>query len=184
MSGVHDAELVQEIKYCTAEDSIRVHTNGGHMDFDKKGILKFFDMPVFVNTNSLANILSLKDVTKRFRVTMESEVEKAMLVHVSKDKAYKFRECGQGLYFLDVHHPDTVNLKITKSNVNEYSFLNTVATNKEYFTRTEIKGADCARELQQTLGWPSDQALISSVQNNLIMNCPITEDDIRWAKVV
>ena len=48
----------------------------------------------------------------------------------------------------------------------------------------EIEGADKARHLQQILGWPSDQALITALQGNQILNCPITADDSHRALAI
>ena len=75
------------------------------MDFTQQGHLRLFDFPVF-NSKSLANIISLKDVMAQFCITMDSLVEKVILVHVNDDMVYKFMECGQGLYYLDTKHLD------------------------------------------------------------------------------
>ena len=60
---------------------------------------------------------------------------------------------------------DTPQYKITnnetidksKISVTGYSFVSTVATNKEYFTQPKIEGADNARLLQGRIGLPADQ---------------------------
>jgi len=62
--------------------------------------------------------------------------------------------------------------------VNEYAFFSTVSNDKEYFTRVEIEGADKAHDLQHILDRPSDQALITDLQGNQILNCHITADDM------
>ena len=38
------------------------------------------------------NILAFSDVRKRFRVTMDTDVENAISVHISKDKVIRFVE--------------------------------------------------------------------------------------------
>ena len=54
-------------------------------------------------------------------------------------------------------------------------------SNKEFFSRLEIEGADKARMLQSRLGWPSDQQYKEGIQDNLIMNADVTVDDINRA---
>ena len=63
------------------------------MATDKEGDLPGF-FTVYYNPDSLMNILSLSDMRKRFRVTMDTNEEAAMLVHISKDKVMRFVEIG------------------------------------------------------------------------------------------
>ena len=66
----------------------------------------------------------------------------------------------------------------------DYSFITAVDNNKEYFTRAEIEGVDEARDLQQLLVWPSDQQLTKILQDNLIINCHLTSDDVKRATAI
>jgi len=104
-----------------------------------------------------------------FHVTMDSLVEKTILVHVNNDMVYKFKEYEQVyIWILNtwINYQNPIPQKI----VNEYAFFSTVSNDKEYFTRVEIEGADKAHDLQQILGRPSDQALITDLQGNQILN--------------
>ena len=112
----------------------------------------------------MANIVSLKDVYKHYCVTMDTQNDPSMLVHITKDKVYHFKSCGKGLFHMSLKAPDVVKvtdkvpkfgdkilntLEITNKNeVTPYCFLSTVTVNKEYFTRNKIEGADRAYELQ------------------------------------
>ena len=69
-----------------------------------------------------------------------------MLVHYSEDKAYHFKECGKGLYYLNVSNPEIITLMTERGDKN-YSFLSTVNANMEYFNRTDIEGLDIAHDL-------------------------------------
>jgi hypothetical protein len=124
--------------------------------------LKLFPFDVYFNPNSLANILSLAQVQKMFRVTMDTAEEPTMMVHLSDDLILKFTQCGSGLYFYDI--------KEISANVNSYSFLSTVRSNKDYFNRKEIEGADKARLLQGNIGWPSTQDLKELIASNQIID--------------
>ena len=101
-----------------------------------------------------------------------------MLVHYSKDKAYHFKECGKGLYYLDVSNPKIVTLA-TEMGDTDYSFLFTVSANMEYFSRAEIEGVYRARDLKHLLGWPSYQQLVNAISKNFMINCPVLSDDVK-----
>jgi hypothetical protein len=56
---------------------------------------------VWFNDNSIANILSLADVRKVCRVTMDTADEPAMTIHRLDGSTMKFREHNCGLYVYD-----------------------------------------------------------------------------------
>ena len=82
-----------------SEDPLSISTNGGVMKSHQK-----CDIPhikdVWYNENSMTNIISLKDMTNKFRVTMDSKEELALLVHMP-DKIVKFKQFSNGLYAMD-----------------------------------------------------------------------------------
>ena len=47
----------------------------------------------------------------------------------------------------------------TNNQVANYTFLDTVESNKSYFQRRKIKGAGAGRILKQLVGWSPTQAL-------------------------
>ncbi len=100
---------------------------------------------VWFNPDSLANILSMAEVRKVCRITMDTSVEPAMSVHRRDGSIMKFNEYKSGLYYFDTAAPTSPNY--TSFDVNVYSFLHTVEQNKQAYTRREIEGADRAREL-------------------------------------
>jgi hypothetical protein len=155
--------------------TLRVHTNGGTQTSNQIGTVKNFG-DVWFNTNSLANILSMAEVRKVCRITMDTSLEAAMHVHRKDGSLMKFQEYRSGLYFFD-----TLVKKNTSTNEQDYLFLNTVAGNKGKYTQHEIQGADKARALYKKIGRPSEQAFSDILKNNLIRNCPVTPDDARRA---
>ena len=78
---------------------------------------------------------------------MDSAVENSIIVHVGDGNDLKFLKCGRGLYYFDTK---------VKSSVTGYSLLSSVASNKPYYTRREVQGADDARLLQVRIGYPSE----------------------------
>jgi len=97
-------------------DVIEVFSNGGHQDYSKKGTLSVFPFEVYYNPNSLANILSW------YRVTMDTDMEPAMVFHLNNKVSDKFTKCGSGLYYIDTS-------QLVQSN-DAYAFLSTVKSNK------------------------------------------------------
>ncbi len=158
--------------------TLRVHTNGGTQISTEIGTVKNFG-DVWFNTNSLANILSMADVRKICRITMDTSIEPALIVHCQNGTLMKFKEYKSGLYYLDTAASQTQS-NLTRTG-QDYLFLNTVAANKGTYTRREIEGADKARELYAKLGRPSQQHFEYILANNLINNCPVTADDAKRA---
>jgi Reverse transcriptase (RNA-dependent DNA polymerase)/Zinc knuckle len=156
---------------------LRVHTNGGTQISTEKGHIRNFG-DVWYNPKSLANILSMAEVRKVCRITMDTSLEAAMHVHRKDGTIMTFKEYTSGLYFFDTGTPSPPN---TYSPGHDYLFLNTVAANKQRYTRHEIEGADKARALYRKIGRPSEKDFTHILQNNLIRNCPITADDARRA---
>ena len=68
---------------------------------------------------------------------------------------------------------------ILYSSVNNDIVLETTVEDKIYkYTVREYSNAKNARELQNIIGRPSTQDLIKYVERNLILNCPVTRQDI------
>ena len=58
-----------------------VYSNVSHMDYTMRGILDILPMEIYINDNSMENILSFKEVAYSFRVTMYTKDHHLMLVH-------------------------------------------------------------------------------------------------------
>jgi hypothetical protein len=56
-----------------SEEVMCVFTNGGSQDYSDIGTLTLFPFNVYYNPRSLANILSLAEVSEMFRVTMDTD---------------------------------------------------------------------------------------------------------------
>ena len=84
---------------------------------------------VWYNPNSMLNVLSFKDVSKRLCITVVASVENEICVHVNDRKIVKFNEVESALYLL--RNSD----KFTKNEVSVYSYLTLVEINKSNFTK-------------------------------------------------
>ena len=116
----------------------------------------------------------MNDVTKHYRVTMDSAKSNSIFVH-TKEHIYEFKCCGDGLYYVDTSKLDSHK---TKSDVIAYSFLNVATANKEHYTLKEVQQADAACSIQGRIGWPSNASYKRFIQHGMIRNCATTLDDI------
>ena len=155
--------------------TLRAITNGGHQDSEMVG-----DFPnlgeVWYNPASIANILSLADVSKVCRVTMDTTKERAMCVHRLDGSVMKFKEHPSGLYVFANNG--------SSPQVTAYTMLSTVAAQKKLFSQREIKAADRARALYRKIGRPAEAEFQALLRRNLIQNCPVTADDAKRALII
>ena len=56
-----------------SEEHLWVYSNGGHMGYTMRGTVDILPMEIYVNNNSMSNILSLKEVTDYFHVTIDTK---------------------------------------------------------------------------------------------------------------
>ena len=169
LSCVCSPLLVSNIRECSPGNNMQVYTNGGIINYHKEADLKLLPFTVYYKKQSMANVLFVKDVADHFRITMDMFQECCMLVHLYNGSTLKFHKCGDGLYYLD-----TSCVISTNSSVSAYCFLQTVNSNKTFFTWHEIEGANNARLLQQHLWWPTDKTFKQIITTNQLQNCLCT----------
>ena len=113
ISVFRNASMLTNIR--PSDHVLRALTNGGHQDSNMVG-----DFPnlgtVWYNSASIANILSLSDVRKVCRVTMDTHKETAMCVHRLDGSVMRFVEHPSGLYVFNS----------SNKNVTDYTMLTTV----------------------------------------------------------
>ena len=182
VSVFRSPDLLSNIR--RSSETLTVLTNGGPQLSDWVGTSSLFGQ-VWYNPSSLANILSLALVRKRYRVTMDTSIDPALNVHLPNGVIIRFCEFESGLYYFDSKH---LTHNSTNSQLIQYSpppsshtFLQSVANNKQNFTRREIAHADRARRLYRHLGRPSEQQFQDILQKNLLRDCPVTPDDAKRA---
>ena len=123
-------------------------SNGGVMVKDKEGDLTvFFKRTTIVF--SLRNIISLSDMRKRFRITMDKSKDTAIPVHIAENKVMEFIEVCVGLY---VWKPEQ-NTSLSNKQVSSYTFLSLVSENN-FITRRELKRIDDAKKPYINMGMP------------------------------
>jgi hypothetical protein len=166
ISVFNNPKMVKNIRQ--SPQAVCSRTNGGQQTSTQ--IADFRNLgAVWYNAASIANILYLSEVRKVCRVTMDTSVEAAILIHRKDGSKMKLLEHKDGLYYYETSIQPPVHTDIV-----EVSLVNTVTHNKSFFVTREIDAADKARELYRKLGRPSQQQFESILNKNLITNCPIT----------
>ena len=74
--------------------------------------------------------------------------EPTINIHHDDGTVVKFTEVESGLYLYNTED------KLNKTNFSDYSFPQLVSENKMNYTRSEIEGADKAKELYRKIGMP------------------------------
>ena len=77
---------------------------------------------------------------------------------------------------------DDQNSSKTNTTVTPYYLFSIVTENKGFYTWADIEGAYIARRDKLLLGWPSTSNFKTYVNNNLLLNCNITVDEISIAE--
>ena len=173
--------LVKNISEVAEEDHLVIISTGGATTFQQKAECKLLPMDVWYNEESLANILSLKEVSNLdgVKVVLDTSKDPAIKVVLQDNTVLNFNQIGGGLYGYDVKE----GIK-TNDDVNCYSFVSTVKQNKSFFTRDQIARADRARKLMQYVGWPSLADFKKYISSNLIHNANVTVDDVNRAEFI
>ena len=82
-------------------------------------------------------------------------------MHLGDGTIITFKQCSRGIYYYDMNNTEQ---NIINSQVNDYTFLNTVESNKTYFYQIEIKGEGKATIPPKIVGWSSTQTLKEAVE--------------------
>ena len=166
-------QLLGNIKLC---NGIWAYSNGGSMDYNECGDVSILPaLTAYHNPDSLANILSMKEVAKYYRVVMDTEQNNSIFVFISETEYLQFDQIGNGLYCFDTL---SKTKQITELPLHT-CFFSTVAANKASYSLREVQGAELARTLQARVGWPSDEQFKNAlITPGTFHNCPITREDV------
>ena len=135
---------------------------------------------MWLNKKSKFNILSWKNVRKKFRITANTDKDDSISVHLTKDRVMKFKDIKPGLY---LWKPEGVNVDRSKHSskpISAYYFFNLVSGNKRHFTKRQVAGAERSRDLFAKLGMSGYKNYFKTLEKNYIKNCVVTID---YAKI-
>ena len=89
----NDSNLIHDEQHSKEHDlsqGLRIVSNGGTMDCDQVGSIDALSFPVWYNTNSIANILSMSEVAQEQRLMMYTLVENAIWLHCGDGQVFFF----------------------------------------------------------------------------------------------
>ena len=119
---------------------------------------------VCYNKNSITNIISMKDTREKFCVTMDSEEDMKLLVHMPNN-IVKFKQLLNGLYAMK---PNDENSDILTKE--EYQFMDTLEENLKCFSPRQKNRSKKAQKLYEAMGTPTVDDLKVIIQMNIIKN--------------
>ena len=178
-----------------------MHCNAGSTQ--TKLIGELGNMTVYHDPNSIVNVLLLKSVASKHRVTYDSHDRGGVFQVHTPNGVIEFLPSERGLHYLDMKEQgETIqHMLVTAEAIddeseseddpepeecksieeNDYMMVNTVQKNFEGYTKHDVKKAQEARCLQGMTGSPTDREFAGMVKEKLISNCPVTVHDVHNA---
>ncbi|MEM7385683.1 MAG: hypothetical protein AAF514_12125, partial [Verrucomicrobiota bacterium] len=126
-SAVNDETLLTGVE--KTKDIIRMETNVGSRILDTQGTMPGMTQKVWLDKKSIANIFSFKNVKNDYRVTYDSFVEDAFILHMKNGKI-KFEANESGLYM----HTFLENYLRPVEELNSVQLNMTVAENRKNYS--------------------------------------------------
>ena len=171
-----------------------MHTNGGSLIYRHVGQFNFLPLNVYFNSQSIANILSLKRVMDLpcVSIIMENGYEPALVLQYMGQKV-RFTGASGGLFhcssndlqpLLNPQHAADIDEDTTILPGTISSCLTTVRENKLLYGKKDCEKARRAREVQRLLLWPSHESLIRHIESGQLQGCDITRADVSRANAI
>ena len=142
---------------------MQVIGNGGSITTNRQGHLKNYG-DVWFDERAITNILCLKNMKKKYRVTYDSAENGTFTVY-KPDAQLNCVMHQDGL-----HYHDTKNREVT--------LIQTVQENEEGYRKRHIKDAQEACDIYAKVGYPSPRDFQKLISENMILNCPVTVEDV------
>ena len=130
---------------------------------------------MWYDPKAIANILSLRCVCNWYCITYDSAYQQIVVTKPCA-KEFVFKESEGGLHYLDT---TCSGREEDQDHSQEHVFMvNTVKDNRKNFTNNDYLKAIRARELQVTIGRPSDKDFIKILKASSLPNYPVTPRDV------
>jgi hypothetical protein len=170
----YNGKLLQNIR--PMDTYVNVQCNAGTTRTNLMGTLKGFG-DVWYHPNGIANILSMALVEELYPVTYTKE--RGFVVHKTNGTTRRFVKSDRGLYYMDTDHKEGDTERAQEC---EVALIHTVSDKRSSYTAKAYKAAKLARKIQCMIGRPSLQDFLKIVDNNHLVNCPVTRRDVMAAE--
>lgn len=142
-----------------------IMTNSGSNTTHWIGDLPGYNKPIWFDPNGIANILSLSNVKKVYRVSFDSCKGNIFTIHKESGNII-FKQCKNGLYYHDLSEYTSITMVVT------------VKDKQELYINRQYHQEKLARKTQNTIELPSTRTYLDIVDNDLLKNCPVMRLDV------
>ena len=167
-------ELVEGIR--KSKSTLEMATNTGTRLTNQEANVPGFGT-IWYDEGAIANIFSFAELVDKHRITFDSSVENAFLVH-QPDKIVKFERTPEGLYTYRVDKDYKKSL-MEKGNSH---LVTTLSENRKGYTDRQYDRAKTARKLYHIVGTPTVENFKALLRMNAIHNCPVMVKDVKIAE--
>jgi hypothetical protein len=160
----------------TTKKELNMSGNGGKLRITKVGTIKGL-YPVghepataWFDERCITNLLSFKELVKKYRITYDSDVCTSFTVHRSE----------YGL--VDLHfrmHESGLHVMVKPDGTSGRVFIQTVEDNKKMYTPRQVVGADKARVLYEHMTYPGVGDFINTLWGGHIRDCRVSVEDAK-----
>ena len=173
---ISNPRLLHDITPCDVQLPMR--TLAVNIYLNMQGRLGQYPNPVWYYPHGHINILSLFKISQYYRVTMDSSIENALILHNCNGTKTHFQACHRSLYHAASHNSDVEHMfQHTRNKIHVNSLVIMVKGNASMYPKRLYQRAVQARELQNIIMRPSSKQIRDVVIKHLA-NCPVTRSDI------
>ena len=158
-----------------SRNTLKAYLNGSSPNSNQVADLPGF-FTVWFNPLSMINILSWADVSRKFRITADTNLGKYITVHLTPQRKMVSEEVASGLYLFR-NRAHTIN----NNKINGYSYLTLTEANMADFTKQQIHGTEKARNLYRALGFPGYNKFLWLLKLNKIKNSEVSHKNAKRA---
>ena len=167
-------ELVEGIR--KSKSTLEMATNTGTRLTNQEANVPGFGT-MWYDEGAIANIFSFAELVDKHRITFDSSVENAFLVH-QPDKIVKFECTPEGLYTYRVDK----DYKKSLTEKGNSHLVTTLSENWKGYTDRQYDRAKTARKLYHIVGTPTVENFKALLRMNAIHNCPVMVEDVKIAE--
>ncbi len=138
----------------TALNALNMTSNGGGLRISEKCKLPGYKFWVWFSKKAIIKTSCCKNLIKIYRVTYDSKVDMTFVVLLYPKK------------------------------MGEFGFIQTVKNNMKLFSKQQITGVACAKDLYEKMIFPSAADFRANVSAGGIPGCEVTPEDVKTAKVI
>lgn len=120
-------ELVNNIEL--EANLTRLWTNGEYVEYDKTCTLNNINIKAYYNKDGIANIISTGEVSKYFRILMDTSNGDFIKVYINNNKLIKFNKCGVDIYYHNTKEENKIK------DIKRVTFISTVRNNKNCLSK-------------------------------------------------